>query len=86
MPIYEYSCDKCHQREEILQKVGDSAPELCPQCGARNSLHRVVSSSAFHLKGGGWYKDLYSSTKPEQKSDTPASKKSDTPEKKDKDK
>lgn len=80
MPIYEYSCDKCHERQEVLQRVGDSAPELCPQCGARDSLHRVVSSSAFHLKGGGWYKDLYSSTKPKEEGAT-APQKSDTPKK-----
>lgn len=77
MPIYEYSCDQCHKKEEILQKVGDDAPELCPSCGAHGSLQRVVSSSAFHLKGGGWYKDLYSSTKPSDSSQTP-SKKSDS--------
>jgi putative FmdB family regulatory protein len=64
MPIYEYTCDKCHAELEILQKVDEEAPKKCSSCGALNSLHKNVSSSAFHLKGGGWYKDLYSSTKP----------------------
>ena len=79
MPIYEYACDKCHQVEEILQRIGEDSPLSCPRCGAHNSLTKVVSNSAFHLKGGGWYKDLYSSTKPESKDATIAK----TPEKKD---
>jgi putative FmdB family regulatory protein len=80
MPIYEYSCDQCHQAEEVLQKVGEEAPLCCTNCGAKNSLHKVVSSSAFHLKGGGWYKDLYSSTKTsseETKTDAKIPKKAD---------
>jgi len=64
MPLYEYACDQCKEIQEVLQKVGDPAPDKCPHCGAQNSLQKVVSSSAFHLKGGGWYKDLYSSPKP----------------------
>ncbi|MGI9297995.1 MAG: FmdB family zinc ribbon protein, partial [Gammaproteobacteria bacterium] len=33
-----------------------SAPRVkkCPQCG-RRSFARLISASAFHLKGGGWY-------------------------------
>lgn len=81
MPIYEYFCQKCEGREEIMQKIGEKAPEFCPKCGTKNSLHKVVSSSAFHLKGGGWYKDLYSSTKPS--SDTEKSSTSKKADKKD---
>lgn len=67
MPIYEYTCEKCHSVQEILQKIDEDTPDLCPKCQAHGSLKKVVSSSAFHLKGGGWYKDLYSSNKPEEK-------------------
>lgn len=63
MPIYEYLCENCHEKNELLQKLDDKAPEECPNCKAKNSLKRVVTNSAFHLKGGGWYKDLYSSKK-----------------------
>lgn len=66
MPIYEYSCDQCHSVQEILQKVNEDAPKECPKCHGLNSLKKVVSNSSFHLKGGGWYKDLYSSTKDEK--------------------
>ena len=64
MPIYEYECSQCHQTSDALQKVNDPAPETCPKCGARNTLSRLLSRTSFVLKGGGWYADLYSSSKP----------------------
>jgi putative FmdB family regulatory protein len=64
MPIYEYECSQCHQTSDALQKVNDPAPETCPRCGAQHSLSRLVSRTSFVLKGGGWYADLYSSSKP----------------------
>jgi putative FmdB family regulatory protein len=63
MPIYEYICEKCHKKEEIIQRFGEEAPEVCPACSARGSLKKTVTTGSFHLKGGGWYKDGYASTK-----------------------
>lgn len=54
MPIYEYECSACGERNEILQKISDPPAEECPTCHAKE-LKRVVSASAFHLKGSGWY-------------------------------
>ena len=64
MPIYEYECSQCHQTSDALQKLNDPPPETCPRCGAHHSLSRLVSRTSFVLKGGGWYADLYSSSKP----------------------
>lgn len=63
MPIYEYICNECNHVEEILQKFGDDAPLICDKCKKNHTLTKLVSNSSFQLKGGGWYKDLYSSTK-----------------------
>jgi putative FmdB family regulatory protein len=60
MPIYVYECEKCHRRAEYLQSMSDAAKTECEHCGG--PLQRVITGTAFHLKGGGWYKDLYSST------------------------
>ena len=60
MPIYVYECEKCHKRAEYLQSMSDPAKTECEQC--QGPLQRVITGTAFHLKGGGWYKDLYSST------------------------
>ena len=63
MPIYEYACQSCEKTIDVLQKVSDPTPETCTACGAQGTLSKVVSRSSFILKGGGWYSDLYSSTK-----------------------
>jgi len=78
MPIYEYECSQCHQTSDALQKVNDPPPETCPKCGARATLSRLLSRTSFVLKGGGWYADLYSSSKP--KSDGGESKPAKTSE------
>ncbi|MBV8759760.1 MAG: zinc ribbon domain-containing protein [Deltaproteobacteria bacterium] len=67
MPVYEYKCNACGREFEVQQRMSD--PELtdCEVCG-KPALERLISRTAFTLKGGGWYKDLYSSTKPESKS------------------
>jgi putative FmdB family regulatory protein len=63
MPIYEYACSACGKTIDVLQKVSDPTPARCKECGAESTLSRVVSRSSFHLKGGGWYADLYGSSK-----------------------
>lgn len=63
MPIYEYTCSQCGKTQDVLQKMSDPAPETCEHCGAAGSLARQVSRTSFVLKGGGWYSDLYGSSK-----------------------
>jgi putative FmdB family regulatory protein len=62
MPMYRYRCTECGAHEEHLQKISDSPLEDCSSCGGR--LAKQLTAAAFHLKGGGWYKDLYASAKP----------------------
>ncbi len=80
MPIYEYACKTCEKTIDVLQKVSDPTPETCSACGAQGSLSKVVSRSSFVLKGGGWYSDLYSSTKKDgsSSSSSPSSSSSST--------
>lgn len=62
MPIYEYRCQSCGEVFEYQQHISDDPKTTCETCSG--ALERLISRSAFHLKGGGWYKDLYSSPKP----------------------
>jgi putative FmdB family regulatory protein len=62
MPIYAYRCKKCGSEEEHIQRMSDPPVTKCEACGGK--LERLVSPAAFHLKGGGWYRDGYASTKP----------------------
>src|SRR5260221_9068799 len=59
VPIYEFVCEACGRIVERLQKVDDPPPDACPECGGQ--MAKIMSRNSFQLKGGGWYKDLYSS-------------------------
>ena len=58
MPIYEYLCQACGDEFEALQKYNDPPLKSCA-CGKKGKVQRKLSLSAFHLQGGGWYKDDY---------------------------
>jgi putative FmdB family regulatory protein len=59
MPIYEYACSACEHEFEQIQKFTDPSVCDCPKCHKKNAVHRKLSTSAFHLSGGGWYSDGY---------------------------
>src|SRR5436190_2019799 len=55
MPLYEYECDACGERFEVIQKsFSTPAPEACAKCG-KGPVHRMLSSPAIQFKGTGWY-------------------------------
>jgi putative FmdB family regulatory protein len=56
MPIYEYTCKRCGNFE-IMQRISEDPLKKCPTCGAKVS--KLISRSAFHLKGNGWYATDY---------------------------
>lgn len=60
MPVYEYECPACEKVIEVQQRISDDPLSTCPDCGSE--VKKLVSISSFHLKGGGWYSDGYSST------------------------
>lgn len=53
MPVYEYECADCGKITEAVQKISEQPLTECPYCSGR--LHKMISKSSFHLKGGGWY-------------------------------
>jgi putative FmdB family regulatory protein len=63
MPIYEYQCGACGHRFEEWQKMSDPPVRTCPKCKAKK-VEKLISQTSFTLKGGGWYSDLYGSSKP----------------------
>ena len=74
MPLYEYQCDACGRRFEIIQKFSDGPPDACRQCG-KGPVHRLASSPAIQFKGSGWYVTDYAQ---KGKSDASASEKNDS--------
>ena len=53
MPLYEYQCDACGHRFEVIQKFSDAPLTTCPQCDG--VLRKLLSSPAIQFKGSGWY-------------------------------
>jgi len=68
MPTYEYVCKACDHEFEKEQRISDAPLKTCPRCKAKQ-VKRLISRTSFHLKGGGWYSDLYSSSKQGSKKD-----------------
>ena len=58
MPIYEYQCQACGHQFETTQRITEDPLKDCPSCN-KPQLERLISATAFLLKGGGWYKDGY---------------------------
>jgi putative FmdB family regulatory protein len=54
MPLYEYQCESCGRRFEVIQKFSDPHAEVCTHCGS-GPVVRLLSSPAIQFKGSGWY-------------------------------
>ena len=57
MPIYEYRCEKCGKTFEVLQRFSDDPLKVHEGCGG--AVEKLISQSAFQLKGSGWYATDY---------------------------
>ena len=53
MPLYEYQCEACAHRFEVIQKYSDTPIETCPRCNG--AVRKLLSSPAIQFKGSGWY-------------------------------
>jgi putative FmdB family regulatory protein len=53
MPLYEYECEACRRRFEIIRKFSDPPVERCEVCGG--AVRKLLSSPAIQFKGSGWY-------------------------------
>ena len=54
MPLYEYQCDACGRRFEVIQKFSDPPVNACTACG-QGPVTRLPSAPAIQFKGAGWY-------------------------------
>ncbi len=53
MPIYEYVCQKCGRKTEVIQSHSDPPPKRCPHCGG--AVKKAFSAPAIQFKGSGFY-------------------------------
>ncbi len=73
MPLYEYECDACGNRFELIRKFSDPPLTTCPRCGEER-VRKLVSSPAFQFKGSGWYVTDYARKSEESSSGSTGSK------------
>ena len=78
MPLYEYECEACGRRIEVIRKFSDPPLDACTLCGS-GPVKRLPSSPAIQFKGSGFYITDYArkgekggedSSSTEQKQDT----------------
>jgi putative FmdB family regulatory protein len=50
MPLYEYTCEKCGQTLEVIQKLSDPDLEKHEDCGG--ALTKLLSIPGFKFSGG----------------------------------
>jgi putative FmdB family regulatory protein len=62
MPVYEYQCKACGLVFEAIQKFSDAPISTCRACGG--AVEKMISQTAFSLKGGGWYDQGYGAKAP----------------------
>ena len=53
MPLYEYECDACAHRFEVIQQYKDAPIDVCPKCSG--TVKKLFSSPAIQFKGSGFY-------------------------------
>lgn len=63
VPIYEYECEVCQHRFEVIQKISDKPIKKCVLCEGK--VHKILSAPGLLFKGSGWYVTDYAN--PERK-------------------
>lgn len=57
MPLYEYECERCGDRFEIIQKFSDSPlavhADYAGSCSG--AVRKLLAAPAIQFKGSGWY-------------------------------
>jgi putative FmdB family regulatory protein len=72
MPLYEYQCESCGHRFEVIQKFSDAPVATCQKCGG--PVQKLLSSPAIQFKGSGWYITDYARSGKSDGGGTPAAK------------
>ncbi len=52
MPTYDYVCQKCGHRMEVVHGLHGHGPSTCPVCGG--DMRKAFAPPAVHFKGTGW--------------------------------
>jgi len=77
MPHYDYRCESCGHKEEVLQKMTDAPLTECPQCKKKTFKRAFGTGIGLQFQGSGFYCNDYGNAKaapsPSEKSSPPSS-------------
>jgi putative FmdB family regulatory protein len=73
VPIYDYVCQSCGERVEVLHGLHASGPERCERCG-KGPMRKALTQPAVHFKGSGWAKKDRAASRPKGRSSEEGSK------------
>ena len=54
MPIFDYHCNACGHKDELMVPLRANSTQVCPACG-KESFDKQVSAPQFFLSGSGYY-------------------------------
>ncbi|MBM4269249.1 MAG: zinc ribbon domain-containing protein [Deltaproteobacteria bacterium] len=75
MPIYEYRCQRCGDFD-VMQKITEKPLRKCPTC--KSKVTKLMSNTAFQLRGTGWYVTDYANKGKSSSSESSGSESKDT--------
>ena len=61
MPTYDYVCEACGHRLEVVHAFSAESPRECPNCHS-HALRKVFAAPAIVFRGSGWAKKERRST------------------------
>lgn len=61
MPTYDYECDACGHKFELVQSMKDEAVRKCPECKKLKLRRLFGTGAALMFKGSGFYTTDYRS-------------------------
>jgi putative FmdB family regulatory protein len=82
MPTYTYRCQKCGEEFERFQSMSDEPVKRCPSC--KGKVQRVFHPVGIVLKGSGFHRNDYRTSKPGSSSSESSSSQSERTEKNEK--
>jgi putative FmdB family regulatory protein len=58
VPLFDYRCSNCCTFKEVIRSLENLSEEIvCSECG--EPMEKMISTTNFILRGGGWEKDGY---------------------------
>jgi putative FmdB family regulatory protein len=70
LPVYEYECQSCGKRFDVMQKLSDPPVTECTFC--KGGVRKLLGTPALQFKGSGWYITDYAGKSPKPEGAAPS--------------